>query len=332
MHFFDLGSNTAFLSDTATGRGLGQLVDDLGSRVDDWGDGAKHQVETVAMTPDGSTAIVGILGYLPEHWISDHGAVVIFDALTRQQRAVLELPWPIWGIAVTPDSRRAVVNGAKGYAVIDLAQARLVDEPVPMEEIPRQTGVNGAEASPDGRWAALARNGEVVVVDLSTGKVDRRAAVAEQGDEFVQTLAWSADSTTLVAGTSTGWLHALSAAGLTAVAPPRHITGGWVRDLEVSPDGRMLASIGEEGDVMLWDTRTWRPYGQPVTDDRAVGWLTFSADGRALRVFFEDQQVVQVSTSPRDWVTAACRAAGRNLTPSESAAIMPGRPVRPTCP
>ena len=59
---------------------------------------------------------------------------------------------------------------------------------------------------------------------------------------------------------------------------------------------------------MLWDTRTWRPFGQPVTGDRAVGWLTFSADGRALRVFFEDQHVVQVSTSPRDWVTAACRA------------------------
>ena len=124
----------------------------------------------------------------------------------------------------------------------------------------------------------------------------------------------------------------LSAAGLTAVAPPRHITGGWVRDLELSPDGRLLASMGDEGDVMLWDTRTWRPYGQPVTGDRAVGWLTFSADGRALRVFFEDQHVVQISTSPSDWVTAACRAAGRNLTPAESAAILPGRPVRPTCP
>ena len=326
------GSNTAFVSDTATGRNLGQLVDDVGGRVDNWADGAEHQAETVAMTPDGSTAVVGILGLVPGGWITDHGAVVIFDALTRQQRAVVELPWPAYGIAVTPDSRHAVVNGANGYAIVDLAQARLAGEPVPMEDIPRLLGGHGAEASPDGRWAALARNGEIVVVDLTTGKVDRRAAVAEQDGAGVQTLAWSANSTTLVAGTSFGWLHMLSAAGLTAVAPPRHITGGWVRDLEVSPDGRLLASIGEEGDVMLWDTRYWRPYGQPVTDDRAVGWLTFSADGRALRVFFEDQHVVQVSTSPRDWVTAACRAAGRNLTPAESAAILPGRAVRPTCP
>ena len=62
VDLFDQGSNTAFVSDTATGRNLGQLVDDLGGRVDDWADGAQHQAETVAMTPDGSTAVVGILG------------------------------------------------------------------------------------------------------------------------------------------------------------------------------------------------------------------------------------------------------------------------------
>ena len=183
----------------------------------------------------------------------------------------------------------------------------------------------------DGRWAALARNGEIVVLDLMTGKVDRRGAVAGQEDDLVQTLAWSLDSTTLVAGTSTGWLHTLSAAGPTAVAPPRHITGGPVRDLELSPDGRLLATQGDEGDVMLWDTRTWRPYGQPVTGDRGPGWLTYSADGQALRIFFDNHYVVQVSTSPTEWVAAACQAAGRNLTASESAVFLPGRPLHPTC-
>ncbi len=332
-------SNTAFVSDTATGRNLGQLVDDLGDRVDGWAEGAQHQVETVAMAPDGGTAVVGILGYLSSPvgqmsvpWLTDHGALVIFDALTRQQRAVVELPFPAYGIAVTPDSRRAVVNGAKGYAVVDLAQARVVGEPVPMAEIPRQSGANGAEASPDGRWVALARDGEVVVVDLRTGRIHRRAAVAVQDDGADQTVAWSADSTFVVTATTTGWLHVLSAADLTEVTPRRHIAGGGVRDLEVSPDGRVLASMGDDGDVMLWDTHTWRPYGQPITKERGAGWLTFSADGQALRAFFEDHHVVQVSTSPSDWVSAACRAAGRNLTAAESAVILPGGPVRPTCP
>ena len=100
----------------------------------------------------------------------------------------------------------------------------------------------------------------------------------------------------------------------------------------MSPDGQLLASLASDGDVTLWDTQTWRPYGQPLTDTGTWGWLTYSADGRALRVFFEEVGVVEISTDPADWVAAACKAAGRNLTPEESAVILPGQPVRPTCP
>ena len=64
---------------------------------------------------------------------------MIFDALTRQQRAVVELPWPAQGSRSPPTAVAAVINGADGYAVVDLAQARLAGEQVPMEEMPRQT-------------------------------------------------------------------------------------------------------------------------------------------------------------------------------------------------
>ena len=103
-------------------------------------------------------------------------------------------------------------------------------------------------------------------------------------------------------------------------------------DLETSPDGRILASIGSAGDVTLWDTATWRPYGQPLTDDGLWGWLTFTADSTGLRVFFEDHKVVEISIDPADWVDAACTAAGRNLTPEESAVILPGQTPGATCP
>ena len=119
---------------------------------------------------------------------------------------------------------------------------------------------------------------------------------------------------------------------LDAGRAPRLITGGWVPDVEVSPDGRIMASIGSDGDVTLWDTRTWRPYGQSVTETGNFGWLTYSADGRTLRVFFEEGGLVDISTEPGHWVDAACSAAGRNLTAEESAVILPGRPLTPTCP
>ena len=324
--------NTAHVTDLTTGRNLGDLVHDVPGETTGWPARAEFQATAVAITEDGRTALVGVEGFVraEERMITDRGAVAVFDAATRQQRAVVELPWPIHGIALTPDGRRAVLNGAPGYAVMDLVSATLVGEPVALDPADHLEWLTGAEISPDGRLAALARNDEVVVVDVSSGAVARRGSLGPH--ELVMGLAWSADSSTIVAGLGSGWLHVVAADTLDAVAPPRLITGGWVPEIEVSPDGRVMATIGSDGDVTLWDTRTWRPYGQPVTDTGGLGWLTYSTDGRALRVFFEEGELVEISTDPADWVEAACSAAGRNLTPQESAVILPGKPLTPTCP
>ena len=78
--------------------------------------------------------------------------------------------------------------------------------------------------------------------------------------------------------------------------------------------------------------RTWRPYGQQITDNGQWGWLTYSADGRALRVFFEDDGVVEISIDlTAGWMRCAVPRAA-TLTPEESAVILPDQPVRPTCP
>ena len=55
----------------------------------------------------------------------------------------------------------------------------------------------------------------------------------------------------------------------------RQVTGGFVMDLATSDSGAYLASLGGDGDVMLWDTATGRPYGQPLTDDAGLGWTYF---------------------------------------------------------
>jgi len=97
------------------------------------------------------------------------------------------------------------------------------------------------------------------------------------------------------------------------------------------PDGRYLASVGTDGDVLLWDTTTWQPIGQPVTDGAGWGWLGFDADSRPLRAVFQNGSVLAFTVDPDAWITGACQIVNRDLTAEESALIRPGQPARPTC-
>jgi WD40 repeat protein len=288
------------------------------------------QPTSVAVTPDGSTAVVGGAVHTEDFEVVG-GRVELWDTVGPRRRGSVDLPWDVLGVAITPDGRRAVLNGGKGFAVVDLVAGRLLLQPRELTQMDPADGTSGAEVSPDGRWAALARNDEVVLVDLSTGEVARRRALATRERAVVQALAWTADSQRLAAGTSEGFLHVVDATTLADVAPRRQIAV-WVVDLELSRDGRLMASAGSDGDITLWDTASWQPYGQPITDDRQWAWVTFTEDGRRLRAFFEEKEMVDIDITPQAWVAAGCNAAGRNLTADEAAVIVPGRGPRPTCP
>lgn len=310
--------------------------------------GCECQIGTVSTTADDAW----VLGAVHE-WKADfsgihhdRGKLAWWSPEEGTLEHVLDLPWhPHW-VDTTPDGRFAVVNGSSGWAVVDLARRELVGDPVEDESPLLQTEVAGqVRVSPDGSEAVLARGDTVVVVDPTTGEVLRRSPVEDDdpdlrpdGDALdLTSAAWTPDQETLVLGSFEGSVHFLDAATLRAVAPPRLEIDGWVLQTEISPDGRWLATMGTDGDVLLWDTATWAPLGNAVMEDGTWGVLEFAEDSGSLTAWFEgieqDRHGVArtVSLDPADWVARACALAGRQLTEDEWAVIHPGREWRPTC-
>ena len=290
------------------------------------------QVDSMTITPDGSLAVGSVMTFGETGFDPDTGRLLVWSTSDRTLRHDVALPWNPISATVSPDGARALVNGGGGLAVVDLEAGELVGEPV---DLPRYDALDRSRTVAlrgDGAVAAVLRADEVLLVDPGTGEVRSRGSLGSSsttaGDGTA--LAWVGND--LVVGGLDGRLSFLDGETLKPVAPPREAAPGFVIDLLAV--GSVLASLGSDGDVRLWDVRTWQPVGLPLTEEHYWGFL--SGRPGELSVWFEgaeggDGRVRRMPLSPATWVQRACSLVSRQLTEDEWDVIHPDQEWRETC-
>ncbi len=145
--------------------------------------------------------------------------------------------------------------------------------------------------SPDGRTLALAAQNTVRLWDTATGKESR---ILAGRTESILVLDFSADGKRLAAGDRAGEVRVWNMASGQLVhqlnPPPESGTFFATRSLRFSPDGALLA-CGQNSQVLIWDTATWKEVGKLGEHAGAVFDLAFAPDGRTLATACWDAKV-----------------------------------------
>jgi WD40 repeat protein len=196
--------------------------------------------------------------------------------------------------------------------------------------------------SPDGNTLAVCGTGtygaRVTLWDVSERTLISHLAT-EKDNRAASCSAYTLDGRRLIAGGGSGlriWetesYEVLAEPATETTDPPR------VQSFSLSPSGQIVASVLLHDQVMLWDGVTGQKLTVPVDLDMYgdIGtWgndkIAYSPDGMQVAIV-GDFGLLLWDMELEQWMDAACRMAGRNLTPEEWRTYLREMPYQKTCP
>jgi WD40 repeat protein len=202
----------------------------------------------------------------------------------------------LWSLAWSPDGGQLATGGADGTVRRwDGSTGEPVGRPLP-ERPGTAESMTHVAWSPDGSWLAAAGSSGTVRVWPARPGAGSAMALTSGEESYAAGLAWSADSRFLAAELPSAGRLTVGSSPVVRVwelAPARpagavfRASAGPVQATAWSPDGRYLATGGEDGAVWVWDVRAHRRVGGVANPESArfgvmVTAVAWSPDGRRL--------------------------------------------------
>jgi WD40 repeat protein/class 3 adenylate cyclase len=306
----DLSDGTVALVDLRTQRVVATLRARSGPAAD-----------ALAFFPDGRTLATG----------GANGNVTLWDVGTRSVVHTLRFPDRVWWVAVSPDGKLLAVqtmaadSSNSRVEVQDLASGNVLFRDTV------HNGKGGLEFSPDSR--ALAALG--CCEPDSTIEVWAARSGAElfspHVDGHATSIAFSPDGRLLGAGTEDGQVVLWDARNGEPLGASIQVATGAIDPISFSPDGRLFAASSIDQTTRLWDVPSRKRLGNsfPI-EEGSVPVARFAPDGHLVIDNLAD--TTQWPIDLRTWVRFACQVAGRDLTRTEWADLLPDQPYQHVCP